>query len=118
MSKSKRPSTFILGVFKWRIHYLDIEHENFGETLMDTREINIIIRNKSEQVIKDTLLHECLHVCFEDIIDTTSKIELSSGIIEEQIVRLFTPRLHSLLSDNPKLRDYIFQKPIDSPKKL
>ena len=114
----KRPTKFVLGVFNWKINYLDVEHEAHGETLHDTREINIIIRNKSEQVIKDTLLHECLHVCMEDIVDTTSKIEDKAFIIEEQIIRLFTPRLHSIFSDNPKLRDYIFKKPIDTKKKM
>lgn len=113
----KRPNKFKLGVFNWKINYLDVEHESHGETLMDTREINIVIRHKSEQVIKDTLLHECLHVCMEDIIDTTTKIEDRAGVVEEQIIRLLTPRLHSIFSDNPDLRNYIFQKPIDSKRR-
>lgn len=113
----KRPNKFKLGIFNWRINYLDVEHENHGETLMDTREINIVIRHKSEQVIKDTLLHECLHVCLEDVIDTAAKIEDKPSVIEEQIVRLLTPRLHSIFADNKELREYIFEKPIDSKKK-
>lgn len=113
----KRPDKFTLGTFEWTINYLDVEHDNHGETLKDTRELNIITRSKSEQVLKDTLLHECLHVVLEDIIDTAVQIENKPEIIEEQVVRLLTPRLHELFTNNIDLRDYIFSKVVDKSAK-
>jgi len=108
--KIKRPQEFNLGTFHWTIKYLDIESDCHGETLKDSREIHIIIRNKTEQVMKDTLLHECLHVVLEDIIEGAVKIDDKPDVIEEHIVRLLTPRLHELFTNNTELNKYIFGK--------
>jgi len=116
-SNTKRPTHFKLGTFDWKVNYLEVESESHGETHKSVREINITCKNYSEQVIKDTLLHECMHVVLEDIIDTTSKMEGASSEIEEQIVRLVTPRLHELFTTNVELREYIFTKRVDKSKK-
>lgn len=108
MAKKKRPEKFKLGTFEWTIKYLDIESVDHGETLHDSKEIHIITRNKTEQVMKDTLLHECLHVVLEDIVETAIKIDDKSEVVEEQIVRLLTPRLHEMFKNNPELNCYIF----------
>lgn len=117
MAKSKRPTKFTLGVSNWEVKYFDMEHDLHGETCKDTRRISIFTHGYSEQVIKDTLLHECLHVALEDIIDTTCKIEEKPDVVEEQIIRLLTPRIHELFTNNVELREYIFNKPVDTSKK-
>lgn len=106
----KRPTKFKLGMFEWNIKYLDIEHDNHGETLKGSREINIITRHAKESMIKDTLLHECLHVVLEDIVDTVVRIDDKSDVIEEQLIRLLTPRLLELFANNKSLKDYLFSK--------
>lgn len=115
MAKAKRPTEFKLGVFKWDIKYYDSPSDLHGETHKDLRKIDIYTHNISEVVIKDTLLHECLHVLLEDITDTVVRMESKSEEVEEQIVRLLTPRLHSIFTDNDCLRDYIFS--VDNSKK-
>lgn len=112
-SNIARPTSFRLGTFDWKVNYLDIESETHGETHKSTREINITCRAYSEQVIKDTLLHECMHVVLEDIIDTTCKMEGAASEVEEQLVRLVTPRLHELFTNNVELREYIFSNRVD-----
>ena len=110
MARIKRPTSFQLGVFNWSIKYHSSPSEMHGETHRDTKTIDIFTKDYDEQVIKDTLLHECLHVVFEDITDTVFRMEAKSEDIEEQIVRLVTPRIHSLFTDNEELREYIFNK--------
>src|SRR5690606_2646042 len=120
MGQSKRPTTFKLGVVDWSINYLYCESELHGEPHKDDRDINIFPRGRTEQIIKDTLLHECIHVALEHIIDTTSKMDDKPSEIEEQIVRLVTPRLHELFTNNVELREYIVSKgdkPLDKSKK-
>ncbi len=114
-----RPESFKLGVFDWTIKYLDFECDDFGETYLSTKEIHIFLRKCiNEQVLKDTLLHECMHAVLEDVVETTSKMsESKPEDVEEQIVRLVTPRLHELFTNNPELRDYIFTKSVDKSKK-
>lgn len=115
MTRSKRPTKFKLGVFDWDIKYIDVEGDIHGDTDRDTRSIRIFTHGYSDQVVKDTLLHECLHVCLEDIVETTHKIDDKPDVVEEQIVRLLTPRVHELFMNNKDLREYIFNKP--KPKK-
>jgi len=110
MAKRKRPTAFKMGTFNWDIKYHTNPSDVHGETNKDLRRIDIFTEGYSEQILKDTLLHECLHVVLEDIIDTTSKIEDKSDVIEEQVIRLLTPRLHALFMDNEDLREYIFTK--------
>lgn len=110
MTKRKRPEKFKLGTFNWKIKYLDIEAEYHGETLKDSREIHIVIRNKTEQVLRDTILHELFHVVLEDIIDGAIKMDEKPDVIEEHIVRLLTPRVHELFTNNKELNKYIFGK--------
>lgn len=117
MARIKRPNSFKLGVFDWEIKYLDVDSDVHGDTDKDKRVIRIFTTNGNEQVIKDTLLHECLHVCFEDITETAFKMDSKADEIEEQLIRLLNPRIHSLFTDNEELRDYIFGSSLTSKKK-
>lgn len=113
--KLKRPTSFKLGVFNWRIEYIDTSSDLHGDTDLSSKVIRVFTGTSqgNEQVLKDTLLHECLHACLEDIVESAVKSEYKTEDIEEQLVRLLTPRLHCLFSDNVELRDYIFSKSID-----
>lgn len=110
MARIKRPTKFQHGVFEWTIKYLDVDTDLHGDTDKDSKVIRVFTKGYSEPVIKDTLLHECLHVVLEDIVETTYKMEDKPDTVEEQVVRLLTPRLHSLFTDNEELREYIFNK--------
>ena len=110
MARLKRPSAFKLGTFDWTIKYLDVEGDIHGDTDKGKRLIRVFTNTYNEQVIRDTLLHECLHVIFEDITDTVFRMDAKTEDIEEQMVRLVTPRLHSLFTDNEELREYLFNK--------
>lgn len=111
--KISRPKGFKLGIFDWEIRYHTSPSDLHGETSKDTRHLDIFVNGYNEQVIRDTLLHECLHVCFEDITETVVKMDAKPDEIEEQITRLLTPRIHSLFAENADLRDYIFGKTLD-----
>jgi len=110
MSKKERPLGFTYNSFKWTINYIEkgnIDKELFGETFIDDQEIDIYTKKRSEIVIKNTLLHELLHVLLEDLIqavDTNKNLNDK----EESLIRLVTPRLFCLLSANPTLARYIF----------
>lgn len=119
MARIKRPTTFKLGCFDWNIEYIDTSSDLHGDTDLDSKVIRVFTGagRGSEQVIKDTLLHECLHACLEDIVESAVKSEYKTEDIEEQLVRLLTPRLHCLFSDNQKLKDYIFGKRVDKSAK-
>lgn len=110
MARIKRPTRFKVGTFEWTIKYIDVEGDLHGDTDKDTKLVRIFTSNYSEQVIKDTLLHECMHVCLEDLVETTYKMDSKPDEVEEQLVRLVTPRLHFLFTENEELRDYIFSK--------
>jgi len=77
-----------------------------GETNIDTKQI-IVYPNGNEDVVKETLQHEILHALLEDIIPTIKEIE-SEDKMEEQLIRLLSPRLMSFVLDNPKLAKYIW----------
>lgn len=117
MSRIKRPAAFKLGIFDWEIKYIDIESDLHGDTDKDSKIIRIFTKGFNEQVIKDTLLHECLHVVFEDITESVFRMDAKAEDVEEQMVRLLTPRVHSLFTDNEELREYIFGSSLTSKKK-
>jgi len=110
MKKVERPTTFIFNSFKWKINYIEkgnLDRELFGETFTDTQEIDIYTKNRNESVIRSTLLHELLHVGLEDVL---SSIDMNKNVNdkEESLVRLVSPRLFSIFTDNPKLTKYLF----------
>ena len=117
MARIKRPTAFKLGTFDWTIQYLSVEHEHHGDTDKDKRLIRVFVKDSEEQVIKDTLLHECLHVVFEDITETAFRMDAKADEVEEQMIRLLTPRVHSLFTDNVELREYLFGSSLTVKKK-
>jgi len=107
--KIKRPIQFEYENFTWKINYLNVEHDDHGETFTDTKIINIYTKNRNEQVILDSICHEINHLLLENIVPLLLTSNGSPDDIEEHLVRLLTPRLHVLYSKNKELRNYVFQ---------
>lgn len=80
--------------------------ENHGDTCLEKKHINLF-DNGNEEVLKETLLHEFLHVLLEDVLRTVKEIENPSEQ-EEQLIRILSPRLMQWGLDNPELVDFIW----------
>lgn len=97
---------FKSGYFKWVIKFLDYTlyedgDQLLGITLNDDKVVKIgNIENK--QVERETVLHELLHVCFEDSV-------IISDDKQEEVIRHISPRLMDILSQQ-HIRDYLFSK--------
>ena len=105
------PRTFVSGNFNWKIFWHEDGNSGkdlFGETDVDSKEIDIYIKNRSLEAVKDTLLHELLHVCLEDLVPVISSMDKPDYDKEEALVRFLTPRLFQMLNDNANLKDFIF----------
>lgn len=103
----KRPTNFKHGAYTWKIKWLVETNDKHGLTLLDEKEIHIYLKNSDESTLRDTLLHEILHVCNEDIFDVIKEIE-DAFKMEESHVRLTTPRLMRVMTSNKELINYIF----------
>lgn len=77
-----------------------------GETNTDSKQI-VVYSNENEEVVRETLQHEILHALLEDIIATIKDLE-GEDKIEEQLIRLLSPRLMSFAVENPKLARYLW----------
>jgi len=54
-----------------------------------------------DQIVKETLLHECLHAVLKDTF-------IFNDEVEEKLVTMISPMLMSLIVDNPELKSYLF----------
>jgi len=75
--------------------------DSMGDLNRETKVIRIT-KDLEQQVKKETLLHELLHVTLDDY-----SIE---DDLEEKIVRLLSPRIMELFKRNPKLLEVLFGK--------
>lgn len=80
--------------------------EEAGATCLTNKEI-AIHHHLSEDLKRDTVLHECLHALLEDIVHTIKFID-DDEKAEEALVRLLTPRLMDFGRKNHKLVKWIF----------
>lgn len=94
--------------FDWKINYVKSKvADRFGETNMSAKEITIF-DSGNDQITKETLQHEILHVLLEDLIPIINKIS-NEEEAEETLIRLVSPRLYACMNDNPKLAEYLWQ---------
>ena len=77
--------------------------EIFGETSIDQRYIKIL-SNQNDDILRDTLLHEIIHVIHATVGLDSDIVELE----EEQRCRLMTQGLLLLFKLNPKLKHILF----------
>lgn len=103
----KKPKLFHHSSQCWEIKWLNVENESHGKTYFDRKEIHIFTLNKDEATLRDTLLHELLHVASEDVFDIVDKVSDVEDM-EEFAVRLITPRLMRMFTSNNELAGYIF----------
>ena len=96
-----------LGFYTYTIHFKRIQDENHGLTDLETKEI-WINNKRSEEIQRETLFHELLHVASEDIPAFTLKEY--SGDREEDTIRFQSPRIMQYLTENDWLREFIFGK--------
>ena len=97
--------------FKWLINFVDIFNENYGETDLVAKEINIYYKNRTKQDIIETLLHELQHVMLFDLVEPIFHFENEKiDNKEENAIRLTSPRVFHLLRDNVKLMDFIVKE--------
>ena len=93
--------------FDWKILYgKSAVADRFGETNMSAKEITIFSTG-NDQITRETLQHEILHVLLEDLIPIISKIP-DDEVCEETLIRLVSPRLFACMQDNPKLSEYLW----------
>ena len=104
-----RPEIFHHGAYCWEIKYLDLENEDHGQTMYDKKEIHIFVHNKDEVTIKDTLMHELLHVASEDVFKIIhNPDEEETSKMEENFILLVTPRLMNIFLSNKQLVSYLW----------
>lgn len=60
----------------------------------------------AEGSLREVLLHEILHMCYEDS-NMRHAGNLDKDELEEWIVGSLSPSLHAVMVDNPKVFDYI-----------
>jgi hypothetical protein len=95
------PRRIKVGAYDWRIKVDPGPSEDFGETNYDKAEITIWPANhQSPERLVGTVIHEALHVIYDDK-------ELATSNEEEAVVVAFETGLVSLFRDNPKLLNWI-----------
>ena len=107
MKKATRPSFFTHEGMPWKIYWLK-ELDNMGETNTDLCEVKIATTGVPEEVLKETLQHELLHIVLRDIMAVLASTQASPSDIEEAIIRIASPRLFGLYKQNPELREYLY----------
>jgi hypothetical protein len=104
----KRPQTFLYYGGTWTINYFDRKTDCLGQTFSDKQMIDIFTVDIPEETIRETLQHELLHVVMCDVINTLHGTTKSPSDIEEDIIRLVSPRLNALYKQNPHIIEYLY----------
>ena len=106
--KTKRPTGFKANGFQWEIKFLDLDHDNFGETDKEKKIIYIYTKNHTEQIIVETLIHELCHAVIDDMADVIFHLDYDKNVDkEEQLIRLLTPRMFQFVQENGHVLKYI-----------
>lgn len=104
MSKQKLqsiPKKIKIGCFTYTINQAqDDVLGSIGRTDTDRLQIDVDITYPA-QTVKETLFHECLHavLCDTFVLDDET---------EEKLIRVLSPKLIALLSNNKQLTKYLF----------
>ena len=92
---------------KVKIGYFDYKIKANSDLVMEmglTKVDKLLIEvdpSYPDQIVKETLLHECMHAIFKDTF-------LVDDETEEKIIRMLSPGVMHLLKDNPDLQSYLF----------
>jgi len=103
----KRPKEIKIGCFTYKVKYKRTTGKNLGLTDLSKKQITIW-KHDNKEVLRETLMHEILHVLMEDVVASVEeKKDLEDK--EEAIVRLVNPRLFQVFKDNPNLVEFLFK---------
>jgi len=105
----KKPTKFKSGYFNWKIYWSDeVAEELYGKTDTSTKTVTIY-KCANEQMTRETLLHELLHVVMEDKAEAVFNFDPDKKEYdkEENLIRLISPVLMQLLADNPELVKFL-----------
>lgn len=80
--------------------------EDRGSTELDNKVIKID-SSLPLPVVRDTLLHEILHVLLDGSILLDTELRIPPDKLEEHLVLLLTPSLLLFFQDNPEMRDFL-----------
>jgi hypothetical protein len=114
MSKKKRypdklPFKFM--GFNWEVKFIDIETENFGITDTDAKTVHIYYKNKNDEAVIETLLHELEHVILFDMAESIFHYDSEKvHDKEENLIRLVSPRTFHFIRDNVPLIEFILKR--------
>jgi hypothetical protein len=98
-----------IGCFTYKIVYADVKvSDTHGQTCTSNKEI-LIYKDDNEEVIRETLQHEIMHALMEDITDVIKDMDEAEKL-EETFIRLFSPRLMMVMTENPKLVKYLWNQ--------
>ena len=97
--------TLKAGCFTYTVYFQPTDSDH-GATCLDTKKI-IVDNTKSLQCQRETLQHEILHVCSEDI--AALKMEKFEGDREEDTIRFQSPRFMQILRDNKWAREFMYE---------
>ena len=80
----------------------------YGKTDSSTKTITIY-KCKNDEITRETLLHELLHVVMEDKAEAVFNFESDTKSYdkEENLIRLISPVLMQLIVDNPELWQFL-----------
>ena len=101
----KKPVKFKSGCFNWKIKWSEeTAEELYGKTDHTTKTVTIY-QCASDEVTRETLLHELIHVVLEDKVEAIFNFDPDKKDFdkEENLVRLVSPALMQLINDNPEL---------------
>jgi len=102
----KKPRKIKIGFYSWKIEWAkEKAEEMYGKTDVMSKVITIY-KSPNTQIERETLFHELLHAAGEDKYD--SIFHFSGGDKEENLIRVLSPVLMQVLSDNRELTRYLF----------
>ena len=103
------PFTFM--GFEWKIKFINITGDCFGDSDTDSKEVRIYYKGRSKQNVLETLLHELMHVLVFDTSDSIFNYDHEKmDNKEENAIRLLSPRFFHLIKDNVKLIDFVVKE--------
>ena len=107
----RKPLKFKSGFFTWKIIWSE---EAVSEMFGKTDEVNKTItmyKHSNKQAERETLFHELLHAVGAEFYESIFNFEQDKKEIdkEENLVRILSPLLMQVLSDNKDLARYLFK---------
>ena len=105
----RKPTKFKAGCYSWQIYWSQEEAEEmYGKTDSHNKVVTIY-KCKNDEILRETLLHELLHVVMEDKAEAVFNFDPDKKEYdkEENLIRLISPVLMQIINDNPELWQFL-----------